>query len=62
MDALKKGMSQEDVDALLGRPESITQRAEGTLQVSTSVYRSGDRKVTADFVEGVLVRFAVGAR
>jgi hypothetical protein len=62
VDALKKGMSQEDVDALLGRPESITQRAEGTLQVSTSVYRSGDRKVTADFVEGVLVRFAVGAR
>jgi len=62
VDGLKKGMSQEDVDALLGRPESITQRAEGTLQVSTSVYRSGDRKVTADFVEGVLVRFAVGAR
>jgi hypothetical protein len=59
---LKKGMSQDDVDGLLGRPESITQRAEGTLQVSTSVYRSGDRKVTAEFVEGVLIRFGVAPR
>lgn len=58
--ALRKGMSQEDVDSLLGRPDSITQRAEGTLQVTTSVYRSGDRKVTAEFVEGVLIRFSVG--
>ena len=57
--SLKKGMSADEVDALLGRPESITQRAEGTLQVSTSVYRSGDRKVTAEFVEGVLIRFSV---
>jgi hypothetical protein len=56
---LKKGMSVDEVDAIMGRPESITQRAEGTLTVSTSLYRSRDRKVTAEFVEGVLIRFSV---
>jgi hypothetical protein len=56
---LKKGMSVDEVDAILGRPESITQRAEGTLHVSTSVYRTRDRMVTAEFVEGVLIRFSV---
>jgi hypothetical protein len=58
-DNLKKGMAVDDVDAILGRPESITQRAEGTLTVSTSTYRSRARKVTAEFVEGVLIRFSV---
>jgi hypothetical protein len=56
---LKKGMSVDEVDAILGRPESIAQRAEGTLTVSTSTYRSRDRKVTAEFVEGVMIRFSV---
>lgn len=56
---IKKGMSVDDVDAMLGAPVSTTQRAEGTLTVSTSVYRMKDRKVTAEFVEGVLIRFSV---
>jgi hypothetical protein len=58
---LKKGMSVDEVDAIMGRPESITQRAEGRLTVSTSTYRSRDRKVTAEFVEGVLIRFTVAS-
>lgn len=58
-DDLRKGMSIDDVDAILGRPESITQRNEGTLVVSSSVYRTRNRKVTAEFVEGVLIRFSV---
>lgn len=57
--ALRKGLTVEEVDALLGRPEAISQRAEGTLSVSTSVYRSGDRRITAEFVEGVLIRFTI---
>ena len=56
---LKKGMLVEEVDAILGRPESITQYREGTLTVSMSVYRANGRKVTAEFVEGVMVRFSV---
>ena len=47
------------VNAMLGRPASITQRSEGSLQVSTSVYRSNHQVVTAEFVEGVLIRFTL---
>ncbi len=56
---LKKGMSVDDVDGIMGRPESITQRNEGSLVVSTSTYRTKDRKVLAEFVEGVLIRYSV---
>lgn len=58
---LRKGLTVEEVDALLGRPETITQRTEGTLKVSTSLYRSGDRRITAEFVEGVLIRYTIAS-
>jgi hypothetical protein len=56
---LRKGLSVEEVDAMLGRPESISQRMEGTFSVSTSSYRTRDRRITAEFVEGVLIRFTI---
>ena len=59
-DELLKGLTVDEVDALFGRPESISERKEGTLSVSTSVYRSRDRRITAEFVEGVLIRFTIG--
>jgi hypothetical protein len=56
---LRKGLTVEEVDAMLGRPESISQRMEGTLSVSTSSYRTRGRRITAEFVEGVLIRFTI---
>jgi hypothetical protein len=56
---IRKGLTADEMDALLGRPEAITQRKEGTLTVSTSTYRTKTRVVTAEFVEGVLIRFTV---
>jgi hypothetical protein len=56
---LRKGLTMEEVDAMLGRPDSISRRTEGTLTVSTSTYRTRDRRVTAEFVEGVLIRFTI---
>jgi hypothetical protein len=56
---LRKGLTADEVDALLGRPESINQRNEGTLKVSTSTYRRSGQTVTAEFVEGVLIRFTI---
>lgn len=58
-DELRKGLTVGEVDQMLGRPESIAQRMEGTLSVSSSSYRSRGRVVVADFVEGVLVRFTI---
>jgi hypothetical protein len=59
---LRKGMLVEDVDRLLGRPDGIAQRMEGNLRVSVSIYTAKDRKVEAEFVEGVLIRFTVSSR
>jgi hypothetical protein len=47
---------------VLGRPDSISQRNEGTLSVSTSSYHSNGRIITAEFVEGVLIRFTIKSR
>jgi hypothetical protein len=58
-DELRKGLTVEEVDAILGRPDGINQRREGSLNVSMSTYRMRGRTVTAEFVEGVLVRFTI---
>ena len=58
-DGLRKGLTVDEVDALLGRPDAIARRTEGTLTVSTSTYRARDRAITAEFVEGVLIRFTI---
>jgi hypothetical protein len=60
-DALRKGLTADEVDAMFGRPESIAERKEGSLSVSTSVYRTRDRRITAEFVEGVLIRFTIAS-
>ena len=39
--------------------QSVRPMTVPTLTVSTSSYRSRDRVVTAEFVEGVLIRFRV---
>ena len=58
-DELRKGLTMDAVDAMLGRPDSISRRMEGTLTVSTSTYRTRDRRITAEFVEGVLIRYTI---
>jgi hypothetical protein len=56
---LRKGLTADEVDAILGRPESINQRNEGTLRVSTSTYRRNGQTINAEFVEGVLIRYTI---
>ena len=58
---LRKGLSADEVDALLGRPESINQRMEGKLKVSSSTYRKNGQVITAEFVEGVLIRYSISS-
>lgn len=56
---LRKGLTADEVDVLLGRPESISQRTEGSLKVSTSTYRRNGQTINAEFVEGVLIRYTI---
>ena len=54
-----KGMLQADVDQMLGTPEKSTDRPEGKLKVTTRVYSTKAGRVSAEFVEGVLIRYTV---
>ena len=54
-----KGMLQAGVDELLGTPKRTSDRMEGRLKVTTRVYPTTAGQVTAEFVEGVLIRFSM---
>ena len=58
---LRKGLSLDDVEELLGEPVRTEERMEGTLRVSTRTFERGGERVIADFVEGVLVRYRVSS-
>jgi hypothetical protein len=55
----RKGMLMPDADEALGAPLKSTERMEGKLKVVTRTYGTPDGRVTAEFVEGVLIRYTV---
>jgi hypothetical protein len=56
---LHKGMSDEEVEQLLGYPNSQADREEGKLTVNTWTYKKGSRTIEAEFVNDVLIRYTV---
>ena len=58
----RKGMLRIDADRQFGRPVSVSERREGTLRVVTIVFTRGDSRITADFVEDVMIRYTVASR
>ena len=59
---LRKGMSRAEAERLFGRPVSATQNTTGELTVTTVVFETASQRVSADFVEDLLVRYAVTSR
>lgn len=57
--AIHKGMLTRDTDALFGAPVNTSERKEGTLSVLTREYSTPDGRITAEFVEGVLIRYTI---
>jgi hypothetical protein len=55
----RKGMLLQDVDASLGKPAAMSERKEGSLRVQTREYATPQGTVTAEFVEGVLIRYRI---
>jgi len=55
----RKGMLIDDVDRLLGVPGHSKERMEGKLKVTTRLYDARVGRVTAEFVEGVLIRYTI---
>jgi hypothetical protein len=60
--AIRKGMTLAEVETALGRPEKTTERSEGSLKVVTATYSRDDQRITAEFVEGVLIRYSIASR
>jgi len=53
----RKGMLMKEADALLGTPQKTSERMEGRLKVVTRVYSTSAGVISAEFVEGVLIRY-----
>jgi hypothetical protein len=59
---LKKGMSQEQVEAMYGKAVEAHDHTEGGLTITSCTFLGKDEKVQADFVNGVLVQYSVSSR
>ena len=58
----RKGMLLADVEGLLGTPQKATERMEGRLKVLTRTYSVQAGEISAEFVEGVLIRYTASSR
>ena len=59
--SVHKGMLLQEIDALLGPPSSSSERKEGSLKVAERLYATPNGRVTAWFVEGVLIRYMISS-
>jgi hypothetical protein len=60
--AIRKGMSMAEVEQSLGKPDKESLRNEGSLRVVTATYSRGDQMITADFVEGILIKYSISSK
>jgi hypothetical protein len=59
---VRKGLLRADAEKMLGRPEKSSQKTIGEFTVMTLVFLSGEQRITADFVEDVLVRYSIASK
>jgi len=59
---LHKGMSRLDAERALGVPAESTQRRQGELTITTLVFISGEERISADFVEDLLVKYTISSK
>ena len=60
--ALRKGMSRADAERAFGRPTEVSQRRDGAMATTTAVFLVGEQRISADFVEDVLVRYTITSK
>jgi len=58
----KKGMTRGEAERAFGKPVDSSDRREGSLVVITLVFVRGDQRISADFVDGILVRYSITSR
>ena len=62
MGGLQKGMALADVERILGKADKTSTRTEGSLKIVTATFSRGDQVVSADFIEGILVKYSISSR
>src|SRR5262245_28562614 len=62
LSAVRKGMPREDVQLAFGTPVERSEKREGGVVVTTLIFDVGRERLTAAFVEDVLVRYTIASR
>jgi hypothetical protein len=62
MDVLRKGMTFADVERALGKADKTSEKAEGALKIVTATFTRGDQIISAEFIEGILVKYSISSR
>ena len=57
--SVRKGLLLEEVESILGPAATASETKEGTLTVLKRAYRKDGQKISASFVNGVLIDFAI---
>jgi len=60
--AVRKGMPRQEAERTFGEPVEHSEKREGNVIVTTLTFDVGDERLTAAFVEGVLVRYTIASR
>jgi hypothetical protein len=59
--SIRKGMTRDDVEAIMGTPVSMTESTEGSLKLLTCVYRHDGERIEAVYLDGILIRYTVSS-
>ena len=59
---LRKGMSRDEAERIFGRAVEASQRRSGDITVTTLVFVTETQRISADFVEDLLVRYTIASK
>ena len=59
---LRKGLLRGDAERAFGRPITSSERREGGIVITTLVFDVGEQRVSAEFIEDVLVRYSITSK
>ena len=58
----RKGMLRADAEEAFGKPVESSTSREGTLTITKLVFVTDDQRITADFVDDVMIRYTISSK
>jgi hypothetical protein len=62
LSAVRKGMRRGEAEAMFGSPVERSEKREGSVAVTTLIFEQGEQRLTAAFIEDVLVRYTITSK